>query len=161
MSASKTQNGLCTFSAVVGLSCFMLITVWSWEYPTQSHIQYSADISPLFTTLANVYPDSDQGQVVGGEREKKCHFLRGHTLIPFASLSILPRAINPLHCEEVGCWGDHPFSQISTNSDTGKFSFIPNTIKDWNSVPSATISHINAAANPVKSFAAIVRGGKF
>ena len=72
----------------------------------QSHIQYSADISPLFTTLANTYPNSDQGQVVGGEREKKCHFIRGHTLIPFASLSTLPRASNPLHCEEVGCWGE-------------------------------------------------------
>ena len=71
----------------------------------QSHIQYSADISPLFTTLANTYPNSDQGQVVGGEREKKCLFVRGHTLIPFASLSTLPRASNPLHCEEVGCWG--------------------------------------------------------
>ena len=55
---------------------------------------------------------------------------------------------------------DQPFRQISTNCDTYKFSFIPNTIKDWNSIPSATISHIQAAANPVKSFAAIVRGGK-
>ena len=72
----------------------------------QSHIQYSADISPLFTTLANIHPNSDQVQVVGGERGKKCHFVRGHTLIPFASLSTLPRASNPLHCEEVGCWGD-------------------------------------------------------
>ena len=55
---------------------------------------------------------------------------------------------------------DQPFRQISTNCDTYKFSFIPNTIKDWNSIPSATINHIQAAANPVKSFAAIVRGGK-
>ena len=55
---------------------------------------------------------------------------------------------------------EQPFRQISTSCNAYKYSFIPNTIKDWNCVPSATISHIRAAVNPVKSFAAIVREGK-
>ena len=53
-----------------------------------------------------------------------------------------------------------PFRQISTNSDTYKHSFMPRTIKDWNSVPSNIICQIQTAADPAKSFASVVRGGK-
>ena len=72
MSASETHKiGLCTFFAVVGLSCFMLNTVWSWAYPTQSHIQYSADISPLFTTLAKSTSTQSEVKRLKKRRERR------------------------------------------------------------------------------------------
>ena len=53
-----------------------------------------------------------------------------------------------------------PFRQLSANSDTYKNSFMPRTIKDWNRVPSNIICQIQTAADPAKSFASVVRGGK-
>ena len=54
---------------------------------------------------------------------------------------------------------DMPFRQLQANSDTYKESYMPKTVKDWNSVSSNIIFKIKSAADPVKSFAAIVRGG--
>ena len=53
-----------------------------------------------------------------------------------------------------------PFRQVTANTDVYKESFMPKTIKDWNSVPSTIINKMSTAADPVKSFADIVRGGK-
>jgi len=36
---------------------------------------------------------------------------------------------------------------------------MPKTVKDWNSLSSNFIFSVKSAADPVKSFAAIVRGG--
>ena len=48
---------------------------------------------------------------------------------------------------------------IDTNSNALKFSFLPNTVVDWNSVPERIISSMKSAADPVKLSAATVRGG--
>ena len=54
---------------------------------------------------------------------------------------------------------DMSFRQLQTNSDTYKESYMPKTIKDWNSVSATTIFKIRSAAKPVESFAAIVKKG--
>ena len=53
-----------------------------------------------------------------------------------------------------------PFRTIRTNTDAHKFSFMPNTIVDWNALPAKTITAMKSAADPIKSFAAAVRGGQ-
>ena len=54
---------------------------------------------------------------------------------------------------------EQPYRQLATSCDTYKSSFMPNTIRDWNSLPPATIFKMSSATDPVKSFASIVRGG--
>ena len=51
------------------------------------------------------------------------------------------------------------FINLHSRTDTLKASFIPNTVKEWNLLPSEVIEKSKAARSPVESFAAIVKGG--
>lgn len=48
---------------------------------------------------------------------------------------------------------------IPTRTDTLKASFMPNTVKEWNQLPSEIITKSKAAKSQVESFAAMVKGG--
>ena len=54
-----------------------------------------------------------------------------------------------------------PYINIGTNKNANKFSFMPATVADWNILKETTIQAMNSAVDPVKSFAAIVRGGNY
>ena len=40
-----------------------------------------------------------------------------------------------------------------------KFSFLPNTVKDWNLLPPEVINESKAAKSPVKSFVSVLKRG--
>ena len=44
------------------------------------------------------------------------------------------------------------FKIISAKTDVYKYSFLPNTVKDWNSLPPDLISNSKSAKNPVEFF---------
>ncbi|KAL3883259.1 hypothetical protein ACJMK2_029542 [Sinanodonta woodiana] len=50
------------------------------------------------------------------------------------------------------------FMRIPAKTDTFKYSFMQNTIKDWNSLSSAIINTTSAAKEPAKTFADLVKG---
>ena len=85
------------------VSC--LIQEWSWVFPAQSHIQYSAGNKPLFSTHANSHPAlvSRTSQ----RREGENVTFRGHILIPFCFISLpFRKTTNPPHHVEVEIlWG--------------------------------------------------------
>jgi len=41
------------------------------------------------------------------------------------------------------------------------FSFLPNTVKDWNNLPPDLFTKVELSSNPIITFANIVRGGEF
>jgi len=52
-----------------------------------------------------------------------------------------------------------PFRQVTAITAIYKESLMPKKIKDWKSVPSTIINKISTAADPIKSFAEVVRRG--
>jgi non-homologous end joining protein Ku len=52
----------------------------------------------------------------------------------------------------------HHYVRPRTKTDKLQYSFLPNTIMDWNSLPGKTINTALESQDPVKSFAEIVRG---
>ena len=54
----------------------------------------------------------------------------------------------------------HHFLRPQTRTDSLIFSFIPNTIKDWNSLSPVIFNKIESSSDQVKSFAVIVREGR-
>ena len=91
------------------------------------------------------------------ERRKKsrlllfCKGLHHQAAIPTDQLQRPKRTTRNMHQEH--------FINISTRTDTLKASFLPNTVRDWNLLPSVVISKIKAAKSPVESFAAILKNG--
>jgi len=51
------------------------------------------------------------------------------------------------------------FINIPAGTDILKSSFLPCRVKDWNLLPPKVIEKSRAAKSPVKSFAAVVKGG--
>ena len=51
------------------------------------------------------------------------------------------------------------YINIPARTETLKASFIPNTLRDWNNLPSQIIDKSKAAKAPVESFAAAVKRG--
>jgi hypothetical protein len=47
---------------------------------------------------------------------------------------------------------------LPAKTDILKFSFLPNTVKDWNLLPNDIINKIQSVEEPAKSFADIVKG---
>ena len=77
-----------------------LIQVWSWVFPAQSHIQYSAVNKSLFSTHADNHPAlvSRTSQ----RREGENVTFRGHLLIPFCFVPLsFRKTTNPPHHLEV------------------------------------------------------------
>jgi hypothetical protein len=50
------------------------------------------------------------------------------------------------------------YLRLPAKTDILKFSFLSNTVKDWNLLPQDIINKIQSAEEPDKSFADIVRG---
>jgi hypothetical protein len=50
------------------------------------------------------------------------------------------------------------YLRLPAKTDILKFSFFPNTVKDWNLLPPDIINKIQSAEEPAKSFAGVVRG---
>ena len=50
------------------------------------------------------------------------------------------------------------FINLPSRTDTLKSSFLPNTIRDWNLLPSEVIEKSKASKSPVATFASIVKG---
>ena len=71
--------------------------------------------------------------------------------LPTDELSVPKRRTKTMH--------EHHYLRPRTKTDTLKYSFMPNTIKDWNSLPGKTINTALESSDPVKSFVEIVRGG--
>ena len=91
------------------------------------------------------------------ERRKKsklilfCKGLHHQAALPTNILKRPQRTTRNMHSEH--------FINIPTRTDTLKASFMPNTLKEWNQLPSEIITKSKAAKSPVESFAAIVKGG--
>ena len=91
------------------------------------------------------------------ERRKKsrlilfCKALHHRAAIPTGMLQRPKRQTRNMHSEH--------FINLHSRTDTLKASFIPNTVKEWNLLPSEVIEKSKAARSPVESFAAIVKGG--
>ena len=80
-----------------------------------------------------------------------CKALHHRAAIPTTMLQRPKRQTRNMHSEH--------FINIQCRTDTLKASFIPNTVKEWNLLPSEVINKSKAARSPVESFAAIVKGG--
>ena len=91
------------------------------------------------------------------ERRKKsrlilfCKGLHHQAALPTNILKRPQRTTRNMHSEH--------FITIPTRTDTLKASFMPNTVKEWNQLPSEIITKSKATKSPVESFAAIVKGG--
>ena len=80
-----------------------------------------------------------------------CKGLNHQAAIPTGMLQRPKRQTRTMHAEH--------FINIPARTDTLKASFIPNTVRDWNLIPSEIINKSKAAKAPVESFAAAVKRG--
>jgi hypothetical protein len=71
--------------------------------------------------------------------------------LPMNELRVPQRQTRTMH--------EHHYIRPRTKTDTLQYSFLPKTIKDWNSLPGKTISKALESQDPVKSFTEFVRGG--
>ena len=76
--------------------------------------------------------------------------LHQQAAIPTSMLQKPKRTTRHMHSEH--------FITIQARTDTLKFSFLPNTVKDWNLLPPEVINESKAAKSPVKSFASVLKG---
>ena len=80
-----------------------------------------------------------------------CKGLNHQAAIPTGMLQRPKRQTRNMHAE--------PYINIPARTETLKASFIPNTLRDWNNLPSQIIDKSKAAKAPVESFAAAVKRG--
>ena len=76
--------------------------------------------------------------------------LHQQAAIPTSTLQRPKRTTRHMHSEH--------FITIHARTDTLKFSFLPNTVKDWNLLPPEVINESKTAKSPVKSFASVLKG---
>ena len=55
----------------------------------------------------------------------------------------------------------HSFRQLHTRSDVYKYSFVPNTIRDWNALPSLAFNDLTIAPEQLERFTNYVRNTNF
>ena len=79
-----------------------------------------------------------------------CKGLNQQAAIPTGMLQRPKRQTRTMHAEH--------FTNIPARTDTLKASFIPNTVRDWNLIPSEIINKYKAAKAPVESFAVCFTG---
>ena len=79
-----------------------------------------------------------------------CKGLHQQAAIPINILQRPKRTTRTMHSKH--------FINIAARTETLKASFMPNTVKDWNLLPSEVIQKIKAARSPVESLAAILKG---
>ena len=77
--------------------------------------------------------------------------LNHQAAIPTSQLQRPKRMTRTMHSEH--------FVNIPARTDILKSSFLPCTVKDFNLLPPEVIEKSRAAKSPVKSFAAVVKGG--
>ena len=77
--------------------------------------------------------------------------LHQQAAIPTSTLQKPKRKTRHMHSEH--------FVTIQARTDTLKFSFLPNTVKDWNLLPPEVINESKAAKSPVKSFVSVLKRG--
>ena len=80
-----------------------------------------------------------------------CKGLNKQAAIPTGMLQKPKRQTRNMHTEH--------FINIPARTDTLKASFIPNTVRDWNQLPSEIIIKSKTSKAPVESFAAAVKRG--
>ena len=76
--------------------------------------------------------------------------IHNHANIPTEHLKSPSRRTKNMH--------QHHFLRIPANTDSLKFSFLPNTIKDWNSLPPDLFNKVDGSSDPIKTFSEIIRG---
>ena len=79
-----------------------------------------------------------------------CKNIHGQANLPSDQLKKPSRTTKNMHSQH--------FLRLQTKTDTLKYSFIPNTIKDWNLLPPDIFTKIQTAEEPAKTFSEIVRG---
>ena len=79
-----------------------------------------------------------------------CKGLQNQAAIPINTLQRPKRTTRNMHSEH--------FINLPSRTDTLKSSFLPNTIRDWNLLPSEVIEKSKASKSPVATFASIVKG---
>ena len=79
-----------------------------------------------------------------------CKGVHQQSAIPTNILQRSERTTRTMHSEH--------YINIAARTETLKASFMPNTVKDWNLLPSEVIQKIKAARSPVESLAAILKG---
>ena len=75
--------------------------------------------------------------------------LHQQAAIPTSTLQRPKRTTRHMHSEH--------FITIHARTDTLKFSFLPNTVKDWNLLPPEVINESKTAKSPVKSFVPVLK----
>ena len=128
---------------------FQKLALKTWKLPNLSNLeQWQRSVTKIMSEL-KIEPLF--------ERRKKsrllllCKGLHQQAAIPTDQLQCPKRKTRNMHQEH--------FINISTRTDTLKASFLPNTVRDWNHLPSVIINKIKAAKSPVESFAAILKNG--
>ena len=78
-----------------------------------------------------------------------------------AEITSIPR--NDLHKPTRSIRHNHPypFRQLHTRSDVYKYSFVPNTIRDWNALPSLAFNDLTIAPEQLERFTNYVRNINF
>ena len=78
-----------------------------------------------------------------------------------AEITSIPR--NDLHKPTRSNRHNHPhsFRQLHTRSDVYKYSFVPNTIRDWNALPSLAFNDLTIAPEQLERFTNYVRNINF
>ena len=55
----------------------------------------------------------------------------------------------------------HPFHKLHTRFDVYKYNFVPNTIRDWNALPSLAFNDLSIAPEQLERFTNYVRNSNF
>ena len=82
-----------------------------------------------------------------------CKGVFNQAKLPKARLQKAEKQTRHMHSEH--------FIQIGGNTDAFKFSFIPNTVNDWNEVPQEVFTRMQSAEYPIRTFAAVVKRGAY
>ena len=77
--------------------------------------------------------------------------LNNRASIPIEILSRPTRYTKNMHQEHL--------NRIYARTDILKYSFLPKTITDWNSLPPDIFSKVQSAQDPVTTFSKIIKGG--
>ena len=80
-----------------------------------------------------------------------CKGVQNQAKLPKARLQKAEKQTRHMHSEH--------FIPIGGNTNAYKFSFIPNSVYDWNEVPQEVFTRMQSAEYPIRTFAAVVRRG--